>query len=122
MKHNQYIFIIIILLLHAAAFAKKPYKAVVIVPIADAIGSQIQTFFPEGSSGQSHTNLPVSGGMPLSSSCCPRLHQLLFNEIGTVIKEEGQEVLIKISNCFYITHTNNTPHHAYWTLKKKYYF
>ena len=118
MKHNHYIFMVFILMLGASAFAKKAYKAVVIVPIADGVGSPIQTFFPESSPTKAYANLPVSGGMPLSSSCCPRLHQFLFNEIGTVIKEEGPEVLIKISNCFYITQTNNTPQHIYWTLKK----
>lgn len=118
MKRNYYFFTLLLLTLPASCLAKKPYKAVFITPISDAIGSPIKTFFPEISTSQAYAQLPISGGLPLSSSCCPRLHQFLFNEIGTVIKENGQEVLIQSSNCFYITQANNTPQYTYWTLKK----
>lgn len=118
MKHITLCAALLVLATASIVLAKKPYKAVVIVPIADAAGSPIKTFFSESCAEQAYNTLPICGGKPLASSCCPRLHQLLFNEIGTVIKEEGQEVLIKISNCFYSTEHNHAPQHAYWTLKK----
>jgi cell wall-associated NlpC family hydrolase len=118
MKHGYLILTIILFIGHSNILAKKPYKAVVIAPIADAVGSPIKTLSPEKSPTQAYAQLPLCAYEPLVSSCCPRLHQLLFNEIGTVVKEEGQEVLIQVTNCFYITQTNNTPHHSYWTLKK----
>lgn len=107
-----------VLALCTTTITKTPYMAVVIQPIADALGSPIQTFFPTIDPVTAYNNLPVSGGKPLVSSSCPRIHQLLFNEKGTVIKEQDQEVLIKINTCFYITHSNKSAQHSYWTHKK----
>jgi len=67
---------------------------------------------------KAYDSLALCGGKPSSSYSCPRLHQLLFNEIVTVLKEEGIQVQVKISNCFYIREHTNTPHHTYWILKK----
>lgn len=96
-----------------------PYKAVVIAPIADLVGAPIQTFFPNSTTpAQAYNDLAVCGRTPAAYSYCPRLHQLLFNEMVTVVKEQDDEVLLKIPSCFYVVNDNPAPLHAYWTLKK----
>lgn len=114
----RYLVSFLMLFTFQCILSKKPYRAVIAVPIADAVGSPIQSFFPHLSPEQGYAHLPVCGEKPFASSCCPRLHQLLFNEMVTVIKEQGVEVLVTISNCFFVSKQNNAPQNSYWILKK----
>ncbi len=55
-----------------------------------------------------HTDLPA----------CPRLHQLLFNEIVKIVEQYGNELRIAIPNTFHIAHTTGKPQSEYWVDKK----
>lgn len=99
-------------------YAVPSYKAAVIVPVADLVGAPIQTFFPQTSVIQAYHDLVVCGGKPAMHSCCPRLHQLLFNEIVTVIEEQDQEIRVQISSCFYVPKDRLAPQYTYWMLKQ----
>ncbi len=118
MKHYNHILFFTTLFLTNIASANVPYKAVVIAPIADLVGAPIQTFFPNSTPVQAYNDLVVCGGTPAAHSHCPRLHQLLFNEMVTVVAEQEDEVRVKISSCFYVAKDNPTPRNAYWMLKK----
>lgn len=89
-----------------AIATQKPKKAVCITPIADLIGYSMKN-------AKKYEELPYDG-KPI---ICPRLHQLLFNEVVEIIAESGQEVKIRTPQTFFITHANKKPHTTYWTLK-----
>lgn len=93
-------------------------KALVMVPVADIIGNPIATFNHAPTAQQSYDNFSMSGGPGNSSLECPRIHQLLFNETVDIVSEQGDEVSIRISSAFFITHDNHKPQNLYWTLKK----
>src|SRR5581483_1738068 len=96
----------------------RPYKAVVTVPIADIIDHPIQTTFPDKSVEDGYNSLPLCGGEPKSNFACPRMHQLLFNEIVEVVEERNEEVKIKIPHFFYVTEKERRPQHTFWTMKR----
>ncbi len=85
------------------------YEAVVIVPVADAIGELLT----KKNSNSSYFQLPVC-----TQPSCPRLHQLLFNERVRVTKRQGNFVCIHIPQLFYTTNTLTKPQNTYWTHKK----
>src|SRR5690606_27612358 len=49
---------------------------------------------------------------------CPRLHQLLYNEVVEVIKKQNNEICIAIPNTYYLTLLSNNPQITYWTEEK----
>jgi cell wall-associated NlpC family hydrolase len=81
----------------------------VISPVADLVGYSL------AKSHISYNNLPVASA---DLHACPRLHQLLFNEIVDIIKETDDEYHISIPHLFFITQTNKKPHCSYWVEKK----
>src|SRR5581483_7356313 len=92
-------------------------KAVICVPIADLVGQPLKTLYAQQSTHDTYNNIPVCWkDNPLYS--CPRLHQLLYNDIVDVISTEGDETCIQISHVFYITPASQTPQTTYWTHTK----
>lgn len=87
-------------------------KAVVVVPIADLVG---QPFRDHATSA--YTRLPLCPGNTNPAESCPRIHQLLFNEVVEIIEERNEQVCIKIPHMFFITAKSNKPQTIYWTLK-----
>lgn len=90
-----------------------PTKAVTQVPIADLLGdSKIKPF---KNSETDYNTIPLCSQR---LSDCLRVHQLLFNEIVTILEERGSEVLIQIPSAYYedIAGKNNT----FWALKKNF--
>lgn len=85
------------------------YKALVIVPVADLLGTPL--------SGTKETILHTYHNLPLTNinNDCPRLHQLLFNETVEVIGQKNHQVCITIPNVF-IDNGTKQPHCTYWTL------
>jgi hypothetical protein len=90
-------------------------KAVCSVPVADLVGTALKHHVPRGVL-QAYTRLPLAHKE--SPAICPRVHQLLFNEVVTVKEIQGDEVLIEIPNVFYELEHDNKPQQSYWTLKK----
>ena len=61
-------------------------KAVINVAIADLIGNPIIAIRPDEQPENSYKNIAICGGQTNSPFSCPRLHQLLYNDIVDVIK------------------------------------
>ncbi|MCX5922057.1 MAG: hypothetical protein NTX86_01885 [Candidatus Dependentiae bacterium] len=106
------------LLLPLSLYANNTHKALVAVPIIDLVGSPIQDLIPNVSEPKAYKALPLCGGNTNKFLACPRMHQLLFNEVVTIIEVKNSEALIHIPNFFYMVNGKATPQHAYWTPKK----
>lgn len=90
-------------------------KAVVISPVADLLGQSHRHSPKKGLSiDEYYHEIPFSG----SGNTCWRIHQLLFNEIVTVVDERGPEVKVKISNFYYTRYNESSLQNTYWMLKK----
>jgi len=92
--------------------ATKP--ALVVVPAADLVGRPMS----ESDIIVTYDNIPIASGKFKRGQLCPRLHQLIFNEIVDITTEQSNEARINISNVYYLAKNNGQPQTAYWTLKK----
>ncbi len=77
-------------------------KAVINVPIADLLGQSITTMRPNESPHTAYHAIAFCGGQINSTYACPRLHQLLYNDIIDVIKTTDDEAQIRIAHAFYV--------------------
>jgi len=93
-------------------------KAVISVPIADLLGQQITTIIPNSSAENAYASIAVCGGNIKVAFACPRLHQLLYNEIVDVLKTTDEEVCIQTTHAYYLTQQTKSLQNQYWTLKK----
>ncbi len=116
MKH-LFFFVLFIFALFINALCHTAQKAVISVPIADLIGNPMGTIWPHENISNAYAHIPTCGAQINSSFACPRLHQLLYNDIVELIKTHNDEVYIRTSHAFYIT-SSPTPQTDYWTLKK----
>jgi hypothetical protein len=79
---------------------------IVVVPVADLVGEPIHC--------KDYSQLPLSGqGSPWR--ICPRIHQLLFNEIVIIERKEKRQYCIRTPSLFFTTTTSDTPMNVYWT-------
>lgn len=111
-----YSYLLFFISLYAVAYGTlcEAKKALVIVPVADLVGQPLSTsnvFF-------SYHNIPLAAGTPKQSSVCPRLHQLLFNEIVDVIEKQNDEVQVNISTVYHLIQMSTKPQITYWAHKK----
>ena len=87
-------------------------QAVTIVPVADLVGKPLTI----------HTSLPSVwyNTLPFQASdeVCPRIHQLIFNEMVTIVEEKEEEICVQVNNIFYEQANSTLKHDTYWTLKK----
>ena len=90
-------------------------QAITIVPVADLTGQSLHTLGNKNAH-TAYLALPICGKS--GEYACPRIHQLLFNEMVTILEEQKDEVKVKINTVFYQTEKNTTPQDTYWTLKK----
>lgn len=98
-------------------------KAVVIVPVADIIGSPIKHFSLAPSVKEAYELIGICGAPNQSSDGSPRIHQLLFNEVVDIVTDEqtlenADEVCIRFEGAFFITSKDTNPNHLYWTQKR----
>lgn len=77
-------------------------KAVINVPIADLLGQSIITMRPNESPHTAYHAIALCGGQINSTYACPRLHQLLYNDIIDVIKTTDDEAQIRIAHAYYV--------------------
>lgn len=93
--------------------------AVVCVPVADLVGSPLDVVHPVFGTTiiDRYNRLPYCGVGAHGGVACPRVHQLLFNEVVTVLSLHEHQACIAIPQVFYITHNNTEPQNIYWTLK-----
>lgn len=95
-----------------AELHSQEYKALVVVPVADLVGQP----FGHAHNEKSYNSIPLCGKK--GSFACPRINQLLFHEIVTVIGHQHDEVHIKIPHMFFETANSSNKLDTYWTLKK----
>jgi hypothetical protein len=93
------------------------YQAVCIVPVANLFGQAVHHKYPLLSE-QNIQELYLFTQAPVNNSDCLRVHQLLFNEIVTVIQELENEVCITVHNVFHDNDFWNGKQSTYWTLKE----
>ncbi len=86
-------------------------QGVILKPCIDLVGQPLKA------SGLSYNNLPHAGGRKRPFDACPRMHQLLYNEIVEIIKQDQDELHIRVPNIFYITAQHKTPQSSFWTHK-----
>lgn len=91
-------------------------KAIVCVPVADLIGQPLASIYPEKNSNDAYKTLSHCNGTLKNIRGCPRLHQLLYNDIVEIIKTEKEETCITISQAFHTTAESSKPQTTYWTL------
>ena len=114
-------------------------KAVINVAVADLIGNPIATIRPNEQTENAYHTIALCGVQTNSAFACPRMHQLLYNDIVEIIKIHNDEAYIHAPHAFYVSSSSPTPssfaplshkasedyrkasenkHSHYWTLKK----
>ena len=94
-------------------------QAVCIVPIADLCITPIEENNLADSTQEAYSLIPISWGKKAEDQkVCPRGHQLLFNEVVSIIEEKDPEVLIDIPNIAYEKLRDTQSRTSYWILKK----
>lgn len=94
---------------------KKQSLAVVIDPVIEALGHPMGGLHENFQINSLYKKIPYS--LNNVSKECPRLHQLLFNEIVTIKRDNGIEVECEVPNFFYIGY-NGQERSSIWILKK----
>ncbi len=88
-------------------------KALVVVPVADLLGTPLI----KNNDALSYDNIPLAAGKFMRNQLCPRLHQVIFNEIVDIIGEQSSQVRINIPNIYYLSYSDRSTHTTYWTLR-----
>jgi len=97
---------------------KKSLQGIICVPIADLLGQPIHTIRKDSVPSKVYSSMSVCNAHASNTfNTCPRLHQLLYNDIITVIETTKDEACIEISHAYYDTENNN-KYNKYWTLRK----
>ncbi len=96
-----------------ASFLMQDKAVVISVPVADCIGMSAQKIDPSCTTDSFYDQLPFSPEKGPYS--CPRIHQCLFNEMGIICEEKGDELLIEFPHFYCIV--DNKPNSRFW-LKK----
>jgi len=118
MKNLKKMFVVISMSTIPALLAdKKPIMALTIVPVADLVGTSLQTLGAKNVEA-AYLQLPIDDRA--KGNACLRVHQVLFNEIVEIINERGAEVHVRISNAFFKNAADTKPQVTYWALKRNF--
>lgn len=112
---KAYFLLSILTLQTCIMFGSTPERGIVGVSVADLVG-QSQKELGAKKADLAYTKMPICGDK--GDTACLRIHQLLFNEVVTIVEEDKDEVKIKIPHLFFETEKDTTPFDIYWTLKK----
>src|SRR5579872_3075126 len=82
--------------------------AVICVPVADLFGQPLSSLYPDSSISERYTNMPICPGQHNASYACPRLHQLLYNDVVELIQKKQDEICIRTHHAFYIVPPSTT--------------
>lgn len=113
------IFISVVVLLHCNTntLSASRRSAVVIVPVADMVGNPYEVNPTAHSSLMDYNAIPLCGGpIPRCYLNCPRIHQLLFNEVVHIVQEQGDQVNVALDNSFYVD-SLGIRRNRFWTHK-----
>ncbi len=83
------------------------HYAIVIKPVTDLIGQPLE---------EDYHAIPWSA-VKNDHEMCPRIFQLLFNEIVEVIQEHGNQIKVRTPHAFYQTASSNKKHADFWMQK-----
>jgi len=116
MKNKKiYVLPVVLLSIFFSIFPTK--KALVCVPIADLVGQPMSNLYKSKSPSQMYRQMPLESKR--ATFGCPRLHQLLFNEMVEIVYEGDQEIKVKIPHFFYVTYANPQQKNCtFWAQKK----
>lgn len=114
---KKIVFLMLLTMQSTIAGLQTPYKAIIIVPVADLAGQSLQEQNKD-SIITIYKNFSICGKK--GEFACPRVHQALFHEYVTVLEERNQEVLIKINNFFFETDRDAARHDTFWSLKRNF--
>jgi cell wall-associated NlpC family hydrolase len=84
---------------------------VTIVPVTDLIGAELAHEAP-----QTYAMLPASSAEKNCSSC-PRMHQLLYNELVYITDQGEKQYKVAVPNSYFTT-DHHRKEHEYWVLKE----
>lgn len=90
-------------------------KAVVIVPVADITTKSIAYLDSKNSAQSVYNKFSISPETGPNS--CLRAHQILFNEVVTILQETDEEVEFSLDNVFYDNEAKSRIN-TFWTLKR----
>ncbi len=109
------VIVLLFLVAQLAAEPAVPYKAVVIVPVADAVW---RPFYRYGARNipRQYERLPFSPEKP-GLSCC-RIHQVKKNEIVIILSIVGDEAECKTDSFYYCECSGGKRKNTFWMLKK----
>ena len=93
-------------------------RGVAIVPVADLTLQKLKTLYSGKKLNEAYQTLSLEGTKK-SLQSCPRTHQLLFNEQVEILRQEGNEILVHVPNCFYLA--GGKKKSEYWTHKSNIY-
>lgn len=106
-------FLIILFIINQSQINSQEHYAVVIEPVVDLTGQSMRKL----QNLDYYHKIPVGAVNHLDGISCPRIHQLLFNEIVKVLSETLKEVLIEVPNVFYQKKGSLSKKNIFWTLK-----
>ncbi len=102
----------------SGAVALETFKAVTIVPVANLAFQRLAPLFPNQKLTSCYHKMALEG-TKASARSCPRAHQLLFNEQVEIIDRNGDEVLVRIPQCYFSTaDAKNIKNNEYWAHKR----
>lgn len=112
-KYNAAFHYLISFALFSTSVLQSSEKAVICVAVADLMGQPLHALHDAHNSYNFYQQLPVCGEKNAHISC-PRLHQLVYNDVVEIIKHQHDEVCIQIPHLYYLSSTSQ-PQTTYWT-------
>lgn len=86
-------------------------QAIVLKPCIDVVA------YPLAGTGLTYESLSYAVSNKTPYDACPRIHQLLYNEVVEILQEKGNEVYIRVPHVFYIASDIKKPQSCFWTQK-----
>lgn len=105
---------LIVLIFYSPCYSNNTFKpnGFCSVPVADLLGAPIKSFFKITPAHQAYKHIPY--GDKRGDFACPRMAQLIFNELVEILEKKGDEIKIRVPHIKYPA--NNKWHDTYWTL------
>ncbi|MDR3646881.1 MAG: NlpC/P60 family protein [Candidatus Babeliales bacterium] len=88
--------------------------ALVVKPVIDLLPQKMGAIY---NNSNYYSRIPLSPVAKADLKTCPRVHQLLFNEIVKIVKVDNDEVVIEAPNIYYQTIDSDKKNNTFWTLK-----
>jgi hypothetical protein len=95
----------------------KPYSAITCVPVANLAFQPLARLFPKQNIRSLYCEMSLEGTKE-APRLCTRAHQLLLHEQVEILDKKGDEVLVRIHNCYFAV--NETKYTEYWSHKSNF--